>query len=80
MSDKFQIGPEHRTNDLSHIDSPLKAEVYYQNGKIRIYDNIHYPDRFADAAFRNNSQVSSVKMVSESGDHEYVIGRKERGF
>lgn len=68
---KFKVKSEYRTNELASIPSNTSVEVHMTNGSIRVYDNIHYPNKFANSIFRNGADC--IKIVVKQGSEEYTI-------
>lgn len=58
---------KNRINDLSQIKSDIEVEVFHKNGRSVTYDNIHYPTRFCDRVFKNDSRAIKA-IIRKTGD------------
>jgi hypothetical protein len=61
---------KNRISDLSQIKSDVEVEVFHKNGGSVIYDNIHYPTRFCDTVFENDSSAIKV-IIRKIGDPSF---------
>lgn len=68
---KINVGREYRTNELADIPSNTSVEVYMKNGSIKVYDNIHYPEKFANRIFKNSNDCT--KIIVKRGSETYTI-------
>lgn len=68
---KFKVKKEFRVSELSHTPSETIVEAHMNNGSVRVYDNVHYPEKFANAIF--NREEKCTKVVVKNGDNEYEI-------
>lgn len=71
MAGKFKVNPEYRVSELSRIPSNTVVEAHMNSGSIKVYDNVHYPERFARAIF--NREDGCLKVVVKKGDELYEI-------
>jgi len=71
MPGKFKVNPEYRVSDLSHIPTNTLVEAHMRSGSVKVYDNVHYPEKFARAIF--NREESCLKVVVKKGEEEYEI-------
>lgn len=71
---KFTVADKYRKNNLSHIDSPIKAEVHDLD-VIKVYDNIHSPDAFAKKVFRNNEHCTKIVFTDLSTQTVWTVNR-----
>lgn len=78
MSGKFKVGEEYRDNPLSKTDSPISVEVHFSDGKsTRVYDNVHFPNKFAEKIFNRDHSVSHVIVKDSSNSSETNISRSK---
>ena len=78
MSSKFKVGESYRNNPLSKDESPISVEVYYSdNRSTRVYDNVHFPNKFAEKIFNRDPSVSHVIVKDSSNSSETSISRSE---
>lgn len=73
MKGKIRVSDEFRTSDLSNIKTKNEVHVKYLDGHIRVYDNIHYPNKFINKVFSKNSDVVNATIVNSDG--EIMINR-----
>jgi hypothetical protein len=76
MPGKYKVRQEFRTNVLSKIDTEVNAEVHFDNSAtVKVYENVHYPDKFANSVFRNNADASEIVFKDLSTQSEYSVKR-----
>jgi len=68
---KFKVNMEYRTNELASIPTNTIVEVHLKDGSIRVYDNIHYPEKFANKVFKGSNNCE--KIIVKNGEEEYTI-------
>ena len=75
-NNKINVGRQYRTNELSDLKSSILIEVYYLDGKsTRIYNNIHFPDRFVQKIFRNDKSVDYVVIKNSLTSTSKIVNR-----
>jgi NADPH-dependent 7-cyano-7-deazaguanine reductase QueF-like protein len=74
---KFKVDKNHRKSELSEVESKIEVEVVYTNPlkSSRIYDNVHFPNKFANKIFERNSDVERVIIRDLSDASETIIVR-----
>ena len=74
---KFKVDKNHRQSELSEVESKIEVEVVYTDPlkSSRIYDNVHFPNKFANKIFERNSDVESVIIRDLSDASETIIVR-----
>lgn len=78
MSGKFKVGESYRNNPLSKTESPISVEVYYSdNRSTRVYDNVHFPNKFVEKIFNREPLISHVIVKDSSNSSETSISRPE---
>ncbi len=76
MSGKFKVARKYRTNALSDSESPITIEVHYSDGRAsRVYDNVHFPERFTKKIFDLNKTAIQVIIKDSSNSTEETINR-----
>ena len=73
---KFKVNPQFRKSGLSLQESSITAEVEFKGVDTKkIYDNVHYPERFAGATFSNNSSAIKITFKDDSDGSEWTVNR-----
>lgn len=62
MSGKFKVGSQYRSNPLSKKQTSISIELHENNGKTKVYDNIHMPNAFLNKAF-NDLSITSATII-----------------
>ena len=76
MSGKFKVSEQYRTNQLSSVKSSISIEAHYSDGRpSRVYENIHFPDKFIKKMFKSNDLVDYVVVKDSSDSTQRVIKR-----
>ncbi len=70
---KYKVKQSERTSDLSLQESKFEVEIYYNNGIIRSYNNVHYPKSFIDKTFNQNSNVFKAVVSDLSDNSKYEV-------
>jgi hypothetical protein len=79
MSGKFKVARQYRTNALSDSESPITIEVHYSDGRdSRVYDNVHFPDKFTKKIFDLNETATRVIVRDSSNSTEETINRPSK--
>lgn len=80
MPSKYKVGREYRTSDLSHQTSSYVLEANMSNGTTKIYDNVHYPEKFARTMFSRHADITSILVKDLSDSSSTTINREDLGF
>lgn len=72
---KYAVNRQFRKSNLSHQDSPITAEVHFEGSDTKIYDNVHYPNPFANKIFNENSNATHVIFRDSSEDSMWTVNR-----
>lgn len=72
---KFKVGKNYRQGELSKVESNIEIEVVYTDPlkSSRIYDNIHFPNKFANKIFERNSDIKKVIIRDLSDASETIM-------
>ncbi len=65
MSGKFKVGSQYRSNPLSKKSTSISIELHEDNGRTRVYDNIHSANSFLNRAF-NDLSITSATVIDNS--------------
>jgi hypothetical protein len=76
MSGKFKVHEQYRTNQLSSVKSSISIEAHYSDGRSsRVYENVHFPDKFVKKMFKSNDLVDYVIVKDSSDSSQKIIKR-----
>ena len=62
----YNVRPQDRVSSLSHEPNDNTVTVHFENYE-KVYDNIHYPDRFIGA------------IINADNSHSWISGVRRRG-
>jgi hypothetical protein len=64
----MRIGDEYRTNPLSHKAGGSIVQITFNNGSVREYDKVKYPESFIEKCFDMDSSIVSAKLIIDDLD------------
>ena len=60
----MRVGDEYRTNPLSHKAGGSIVQITFNNGSVREYDKVKYPESFIEKCFDMDNSIVSAKLIS----------------
>jgi len=80
MKSKYKVSRQSRTSELSDIETSMLIEIHFNNGTVKIYDNIHYPINFCKRAFNDDSSIDYAIVIDKADNSNKKIRRKDIGI
>lgn len=72
---KYKVSRNYRTSDLSNSDSQFEVEFHHLDGRIKCYDNVHFPNGFISKAFDRDSSIKEAVVIDVSDGSKTIVGR-----